>query len=189
MTEPVSLVDFAPTVLELAGLGVDAMAGEGDGVSLAGAVSGAAVSGGGGSAVDSARPVISEYHAEGVQAPSAMVRSGDHKLIVSLEDPDLLYDLGADPLELTDVSGSAQRAPVVARLRGELEARLDLRDIGERVRASQRERFLVSRALRQGRPTPWDHDPPYDAAARYIRNREDLYELQRRSRLDSATPE
>ncbi len=187
VTEPVSLVDFAPTVLELAGLGVDAVAGEGDGVSLAGAVSG-----GGGSAAPAelaTRPVISEYHAEGVQAPSAMVRSGHHKLIVSLEDPDLLYDLGADPLELTDVSGSAQGTPVVAQLRAELEARLDLPDIGERVRASQRERFLVSRALRQGRPTPWDHDPPYDAAARYIRNREDLYELQRRSRLDSGTPE
>ena len=38
-------------------------------------------------------PVVSEYHAEGVQAPSAMIRSGAHKLIVSLEDPDLLYDL------------------------------------------------------------------------------------------------
>ncbi|MFZ1996096.1 MAG: choline-sulfatase [Solirubrobacteraceae bacterium] len=181
---PVSLVDFAPTVLELAGLGVDAVAGEGDGVSLAGAVSG-----GGGAASPSVRAVVSEYHAEGVHAPSAMVRSGAHKLIVSLEDPDLLYDLDADPLELTDVSGSAEGAPMVAQLRGELEARLDLPDIGERVRASQAERFLVSRALRQGRPTPWDHDPPYDAAARYIRNREDLYELQRRSRLDSATPE
>jgi len=179
---PVSLVDFAPTVLELAGLGTDAIAGEGDGVSLADAI------GGGPDAVP-ARPVVSEYHAEGVQAPSAMVRSGRHKLIVSREDPDLLYDLEADPLELTDVSGSAEGAPVVARLRAELERRLDLEDIDARVRASQRERFLVSRALGQGRPTSWDYDPPYDAATRYIRNREDMYELQRRARLDSATPE
>jgi choline-sulfatase len=132
---------------------------------------------------------VSEYHAEGVQAPSAMVRSGRHKLIVSREDPDLLYDLQADPRELTDLSGSAQEAATVARLRAELESRLDLDDIDGRVRTSQRERFLVSRALRQGRPTPWDHDPPYDAAGRYIRNREDMYELQRRARLDSAAPE
>ena len=40
-------------------------------------------------------------------------------------------------------------------------------DIDARVRSSQRERFLVSRALRQGRPTPWDHDPPYGAAGRF----------------------
>jgi choline-sulfatase len=181
VAEPVSLVDVAPTVLELAGLPADAVAGEGDGVSLASALSDPASA--------PARPVISEYHAEGVQAPAAMVRSGSHKLIVSLEDPDLLYDLAADPRELHDLSDSEGAAPVIANLRGELERRLDLADIGERVRASQRERFLVSRALRQGRPTPWDHQPPYDAAAMYIRNREDMYELQRRARLDSATPE
>jgi choline-sulfatase len=179
--EPVSLADFAPTVLELAGLGVDAIAGPGDGVSLAGALSG------GGSIPR--HPVISEYHAEGVQAPAAMVRAGAHKLIVSLEDPDLLYDLDADPRELQDLSGAPESAPLIARLRGELERRMDLPDIAERVRASQRERFLVSRALRQGRPTAWDHEPTYDAAAMYIRNREDMYELQRRARLDTATPE
>jgi len=174
VAEPVSLVDFAPTVLELAGLAADAIAGEGDGVSLFGA--------------RSSRPVISEYHAEGVQAPSAMVRSGRHKLIVSREDPDLLYDLVADPLELTDLSSAAESDAVVSDLRGELERRLDLDDIDARVRASQRERFLVSRALKQGRPTPWDHEPVFDAASQYIRNREDMYELQRRARLDADTP-
>ena len=133
--------------------------------------------------------MVSEYHAEGVQAPSAMVRCGRHKLIVSPQDPDLLYDLEADPLELTDVSGSAEEGGRWHGCRRALARRLDLDDIDARVRASQRERFLVSRALRQGRPTPWDHDPPYDAAARYIRNREDLYELQRRARLDSGSPE
>jgi choline-sulfatase len=182
VSDPVSLVDLAPTVLELAGLGTDAIAGEGDGVSLAGAV-------GGGPAAIARRPVVSEYHAEGVQAPSAMVRSGRHKLIASLEDPDLLYDLKTDPRELHDLSSDPGSDAVVARLRAELHRRLDLPDIDRRVRDSQRERFLLSRALRQGRPTPWDHEPPYDAASRYIRNREDLYELQRRARLDSSTPE
>jgi choline-sulfatase len=180
MTEPVSLADFAPTVLELAGLEADGIAGPGDGVSLAGALSG-------GSAPR--HPVVSEYHAEGVQAPGAMVRSGAHKLIVSLEDPDLLYDLERDPRELHDLSSAPESAAMIASLRAELDARLDLADVGARVRASQRERFLVSRALRQGRPTPWDHEPGYDAAGMYIRNREDMYELQRRARLDSATPE
>ncbi|MGZ4191688.1 MAG: choline-sulfatase [Solirubrobacteraceae bacterium] len=199
VAEPVSLVDFAPTVLELAGLGVDAIAGEGDGVSLAGAIAGSgsarvpaespAESPAAVPAAVPARPVISEYHAEGVQAPSAMVRLGRHKLIVSREDPDLLYDLEADPHELTDLSAQPGMDAVIASLRAELDRRLDLDDIDARVRASQRERFLVSRALRQGRPTPWDHDPPYDAATRYIRNREDMYELQRRARLDSGTPE
>jgi choline-sulfatase len=178
---PVSLADFAPTVLELAGLPVDAIAGEGDGVSLAPAL------GPGGARVD--HPVISEYHAEGVQAPSAMVRRGSHKLIVSLEDPDLLYDLAADPSEMHDLSGSTEAAEIRSELRAELAGRLDLRDIDRQVRASQRERRLVSRALRQGRYTSWDHQPEVDATMQYIRNREDMYELQRQARLDSGIPE
>ncbi|MFL5862043.1 MAG: choline-sulfatase [Solirubrobacteraceae bacterium] len=181
VSAPVSLVDFAPTVLELAGLPADAIAGEGDGVSLADAI--------GGGDPPQGRAVISEYHAEGVQAPSAMVRSGRHKLIASLQDPDLLYDLEADGRELEDRSGDPAAADVIGSLRAELDRRLDLQDISARVRASQRERFLVSRALRQGRPTSWDHDPPYEAATRYIRNREDMYDLQRRARLDTGTPD
>jgi choline-sulfatase len=177
---PVSLVDFAATVLELAGLGADAVAGTGDGVSLAAALAGE-------DAPD--HPVVSEYHAEGVQAPSAMIRSGAHKLIVSLEDPDLLYDLGEDPRELHDRSGDPDSGLVAAGLRQELQQRLDLPDIDRQVRRSQQERRLVSAALRQGRPTSWDFQPEFDAARQYIRNREDMYELQRRARLDSGTPQ
>jgi choline-sulfatase len=171
---PVSLLDVAPTLLSLAGVPAD----PGlvlDGVDLSGAVLG-------NDPVPEHR-VISEYHAEGVQAPSAMVRSGRHKLIASLEDPDLLYDLAADPLELHDLSASAPE--VVASLRAELKARLDLGEIDRRVRVSQRERRLVSAALRAGRYTSWDHQPEVDATTQYVRNREDLYELQRRARLDA----
>jgi choline-sulfatase len=150
VAEPVSLLDVAPTLLELAGVSDHGL--ELDGVSLAAAVAGTGVLRRG--------PVISEYHAEGVQAPSAMVRCGRHKLIVSGQDP------------------------VVAQLRAELDARLDLEDIRRRVLVSQRERALVSRALRRGRYTSWDYQPPGEAAVSYIRNREDLYELQRRARLD-----
>jgi choline-sulfatase len=184
VAQPVSLVDFAPTVLELAGLGADAVAGEGDGVSLAGAVGGE-----GGGVAPPDHPVVSEYHAEGVRAPAAMVRHGRHKLIVSLEDPDLLYDLAEDPQELRDLSGAAGSESVVAGMRAELERRLDLPDIDRRVRESQGERRLISQALRHGRPPAWDYQPSVDAGSQYIRNRADLYELQRRARLDSAVPD
>jgi choline-sulfatase len=178
---PVSLVDFAPTVLELAGLAADAVAGVGDGVSLAGALDE------GGSAPD--RPVVSEYHAEGVRAPSAMIRRGRVKLIVSEEDPDLLYDLVDDPRELRNRAGEPALEPVVTELRAQLAQHLDLPAIDGRVRQSQRERRLVSAALRAGRPTSWDFQPQFDAAVQYIRNREDMYDLQRQARLDSDVPE
>jgi choline-sulfatase len=162
VAEPVSLLDIAPALLELAGLE-------------------------GGSPLLSARPdapVVSEYHAEGVQAPSAMIRRGRHKLIVSGEDPDLLYDLEADPLELRNLAGQPASAGVVEQLRGELLERFDLDAIDAQVRASQRERHLVSDALRHGLYTSWDYEPPADASSQYIHNREDMYELQRRARLD-----
>ena len=44
------------------------------------------------------------------------------------------------------------------------------------------------RALRQGRYTSWDHQPQLDATMQYVRNREDMYELQRQARLDSGDP-
>jgi choline-sulfatase len=165
---PVSLIDVAPTLLELAGLPADAVAGAGDGESLL---------------APRVRPVISEYHAEGVQAPAAMIRSGDEKLIVSLEDPDLLFDLAADPQELRSLHADE---PV---LREALESQLNLRDIDRRVRASQRRRHLISAALHRGRPPAWDHQPHVDAARQYVRNRDDLYALQRRARLDSGDPD
>jgi choline-sulfatase len=182
VSEPVSLVDVAPTLLSLAG--VEAGGLQFDGVDLAGSLGGAGPAGvGGAGSAAPGHPVISEYHAEGVRAPSAMVRAGDHKLIVSLEDPDLLYDLGSDPRELADLSGS--RPDLVASLRAALAGRLDLPEIDRRVRVSQRERRLVSSALRQGRYTSWDYQPQVDATTQYVRNREDLYELQRRARLDA----
>jgi choline-sulfatase len=174
VSQPVSVMDVAPTLLELAGVPADGL--EFDGASLAPDLAGTARLG--------PRPVICEYHAEGVQAPSAMIRSGRHKLIVSGADPDQLYDLSDDPRELRNLAGDAAHAPVVADLRAALSARLDLADIDRRVRVSQRERRLVAGALRRGRYTAWDYQPPAEAAVQYVRNREDLYELQRRARLD-----
>ena len=173
---PVSLLDFAPTVLELAGLRADAIAGPGDGVSLVPALGGA---------TSPSHPVFSEYEAEGVQAPAAMFRSGTHKLIVSLQDPDLLYDLSVDPLELRNLASSPEAEPAIERLRHEIETRLDLREIDGRVRESQRERRLISQALHKGVAPSWDHEPRLDAAEQYIRNRDDMYELQRRARLET----
>jgi choline-sulfatase len=199
VASPVSLLDVTPTLLELAGLPAEqvsplpAAADDADAaagppaeparvaVSLAAAVTGAGPA--------PTRPVVSEYHAEGVTAPSAMVRDGRFKLIRSLEDPDLLYDLQDDPRELTDLSGAPEHADTVARLGASLDARVDLVAVGRRVLASQRERHLISAALARGVRPDWDFEPRSDASRRYVRNRGDLYELQRRSRLEMGDPD
>jgi choline-sulfatase len=172
---PVSLLDLAPTLLDVAG--VDAGGVPTDGSSLAGLLGSASSAGRG--------PVVCEYHAEGVNAPAAMIRSGRHKLIVCGEDPDLLYDLEADPLERSNLAESASGADVVRSLRSALAAQLDLEAIERRVLASQRERHMVVRALSMGAAPAWDYQPFVDASTQYVRTREDLYHLQRVARLDA----
>lgn len=172
---PVSLVDLVPTLAELTGVPVDGV--EMDGVSVAGLATDQ-------SGVDR-RPVVCEYHAEGVNAPAAMIRAGRHKLIVCRTDPDQLYDLDCDPLELVNLAQAPEHAATVESLRHMLAERLDLAEIERRVLESQRERQMVARALSMGAVAAWDYQPFVDASTQYVRTREDLYHLQRVARLDA----
>ena len=177
VTEPVSLLDVAPTLAELAGTGIDA---EADGISLRPWLSGRPQPRPG--------PVVAEYLAEGVTAPAVMLRSAQHKLVHCDGDPDQLYDLARDPLELVNLAdGAHQPGPEYHRLRALLAERWNLAGLRDRVLASQRDRRLIGRALNRGACAPWDFQPHANGAMRYVRSRADLYQLQRNARLDSAT--
>jgi choline-sulfatase len=172
---PVSLIDLAPTVLELAGVSAGGV--PLDGESLAGSLAGDSSTGHG--------PVVCEYHAEGVNAPAAMIRAGRHKLIVCHGDPDQLFDLESDPLELSNLALDPEHGGLVDALRSELAARLDLSEIERTVLESQRERRVVVAGLSRGDVAAWDYQPFVDASTQYVRTREDLYHLQRVARLDA----
>jgi len=168
VAEPVSLLDLAPTLLDLCGLGqASAMSGR----SLAPALRGEALE---------PADVVAEYLAEGATSPVVMVRRGRHKLIRCEDDPDQLYDLDADPCELVNLAHAEPRR--CAELRGEVERRWDLPTLREQVLRSQSERRVVVEALRVGQPASWNFLPRSDHE--YVRGRDDLYELQRRARLD-----
>jgi choline-sulfatase len=173
VTEPVSQLDVLPTLLSLSGAAGDFRL---EGESLVARLTG--------QPCEPHKPVIAEYLAEGVQAPAAMIRHGDYKLIVCRDDPDQLYDLGSDPLEVTNLAESPAHADTVRRLRAALRREIDLAAIETRVLASQQERHLVAESLRRGEITPWDYQPYVDAATQYVRQHTDLYELQRRARLE-----
>jgi choline-sulfatase len=147
----VSLLDLMPTFAELAGAPADAASG----ASLVPLLQG-----------DEAgwpdRALI-EYLAEGVRAPQLTLVRGPWKLIHCPGDPDLLFDLDADPLELHDRAN--ERPDLVAELRAELLAGRDLDELAARVRRSQQERRVVHAALGTGRAVHWDH-PPQDAYVR-----------------------
>jgi choline-sulfatase len=178
VAEPVSQLDLAPTLLELTGAAwPDEHTRELDGRSLVGLMTGDAET----------RPgvVAAEYLAEGVTAPAVMVRRGRHKLIVCPGDPDQLYDLADDPAELVNLAMDAEHSALAAELRDEVARRWDLEALGRRVLASQRERALVMRGLSAGPPGSWAFEPGHEASRRYVRAGADLYELQRKARLDA----
>jgi choline-sulfatase len=181
VAEPVSLLDLAPTLLELAAHPhVEELAAELDGASLVPLLDGRSA----------ARPaaVVAEYLAEGVTSPALMIRRGPHKFVSCAGDPDQLYDLADDPLELVNLAERPENADLRRSFRDAVAARWDVGVLERRVLKSQRERRLVSQALATGRRTSWDYQPPVDAAARYVRSGADMYELQRRARLDSGNP-
>jgi len=171
---PVSLLDLAPTLLDLAGVPGDAEARAGlDGVTVAPLLRAGAAA--------RPEPVVAEYLAEGVTAPMVMVRDGALKYVRCPGDPDQLFDLDADPRELRNLAGDDRRAEA---LRAEADRRWDLAALERDVLDSQRERRVVVPALDRGRHEPWDHVPRADGAMRYVRSKADLYDLQRRARLD-----
>ena len=176
--EPVSLLDLAPTLLELATPGrADELAGEMDGTSLLPLLEERAA--------DHRGDVVGEYLAEGVTSPAVMIRRGRHKFVWCEGDPDQLYDLDNDPHELVNLAERSMHPELCRTFRDEVATRWAMSDLTRRVVESQRERRLVAEALGTGRSTTWDFEPQADASRQYVRSRADLYELQRRARLDA----
>ncbi|RMD47767.1 MAG: choline-sulfatase, partial [Alphaproteobacteria bacterium] len=170
---PVSLLDVVPTLAELAGIDLDAIAPWIDGRSLL------AVAGG-----EARGPVPMEYMAEGSVAPMIALRDGRWKYTACPADPEQLFDLEADPDELDNRAPAAaagsdpQAAEALARLRAEAARRWDLARIDAEVRASQARRLVVYEALRKGAYFPWDFEPLQRASERYMRNHLDLNVLE-----------
>jgi choline-sulfatase len=158
VSQPVSHLDLAPTLAELAGAALGEA--EFEGRSLVPALHG----GDAGSAT-----VVSEYLAEGVTAPAVMLRRGRYKYVRCPGDPDQLFDLAADPRELVNLAPDSGHAKACAALRADSDERWDLADLRRRVLASQSRRRLVAAALATGAHTPWDHQPYVDASRQYVR--------------------
>ena len=174
-----SLLDILPTLVELGSEGHSFdYAAPIEGRSLLRALEGEAARTG-------AAPgeVIGEYLAEGAIAPIVMIRRGPHKFTHSPVDPDQLYDLASDPHERVNLAGHADHASVVAAFRAEVAQRWSLPALHEAVLASQRRRHLVYAALRTGRYSPWDFQPLRDASRLYVRNDQELNDLEAMARF------
>jgi choline-sulfatase len=173
--ENVSLVDLFPTLLDLAG--ADTVLPETlDGHSLVQLI-------GGGGAADWPDIVHGEYLAEGSVAPVFMVRQGRLKYVGCPADPPQLYDLDADPAELTNLVGRPEHETAERRLARLARDNWDTEALTRDVVDSQNRRRLIFGALMTGAPTLWDYEPPHAEARDFVRSAAGLYEKEARAFL------
>lgn len=170
---PVSTIDVCPTLCELAGVDMSEVMPWVAGESLVSLGQGA----------QRQSPVAMEYAAEASYSPLVCLRSGKWKYTNCALDPEQLFDLEADPHELTNLAEEKAHRDVIERFRLEAAARWDLEQFDAEVRESQARRWVVYEALRQGGYYPWDYQPLQKASERYMRNHMDLNIVEERARF------
>ncbi|MBV7396991.1 choline-sulfatase [Mameliella sediminis] len=170
---PVSTIDLCPTLCDLAGVDMSEVMPWTEGESLAPVMRGG----------PRVAPVAMEYAAEASYAPLVCLREGRWKYTNCALDPEQLFDLEADPHELTNLAEDPGHAEVLERFRIKAAARWDLERFDAEVRQSQARRWVVYEALRQGGYFPWDFQPLQKASERYMRNHMDLNVVEENQRF------
>ncbi|MGI9406904.1 MAG: sulfatase-like hydrolase/transferase, partial [Hyphomicrobiaceae bacterium] len=162
-----SLVDVLPTMLDIAardGAEKPTLGQPTDGRSLFPLMSG------GGGDTDEA---IGEYCAEMTSHPVIMIRRGRYKYIHCDVDAPLLYDLEADPDELTSLADHPDHGERAKAFADEIAARWNSEKIRSDVIATQKARRAIYESMNRGNLTSWDFQPHRDAANEYVRNHMD----------------
>jgi choline-sulfatase len=154
-TQPVNLIDLAPTFLQMAGVENWVPV---DGRSLLPCVEG----------TETDRVTFSESHTNGVYEPCFMVRRGKFKYVYIRNERGQLFDLEEDPGEWRNLCGDPAYAQLEADLRALILSRFDPDAIEEELCLSLERRTLL-KAANQANDLHWDYSPFYDATQQYCR--------------------
>lgn len=127
--EPVSHVDAYPTIIQSTGESIDGLEATHPGRSLASIAHGARPE----------RTVLSEYHGMGSSTGAYMIRMGRYKYVHYAKYAPQLFDLEADPEEITDLANDPAFAAVRVQCLTKLEAMLDPIEVDRRAKARQAE--------------------------------------------------
>jgi choline-sulfatase len=155
---PVMLADAFPTFVQALGAAPDPRDRDLPGVSLLDIAAGATPE----------RTVLSEYHAAGAIAAAYMIRHGQYKYVHYVGMPPMLFDLGADPHERTDLGQSAAFAGVRAECEARLRKVVDPEAADRLARADQKAQIAkhggVDAILKKG---TFRYSPPPGVKATY----------------------
>ncbi|MEO0678443.1 MAG: choline-sulfatase [Pseudomonadota bacterium] len=168
-----SLIDLLPTMVDLAGGTKNLYAQLIAGQSLMPAARGEAQEG----------EVIGQYCAECAGAPVFMIRRGALKYIHCDLDPPILYDLDADPHELTNVAKHPAYSDAARAFAQEISESWDSVAIRAQVIKSQQTRLKLNTMMDTTGDNAWDYNPPRDASNEYVRNHRDWVMSAARARF------
>ena len=175
ITEPVTLADILPTMVNMGAGESHHLARPVDGRSLLPLLQGAAES--------AEATAWGEYLAEGAVAPIYMLRRGPWKFIHSPADPDQLFNIDDDPNELNNL---ASAHPLAKNFLAEVIEKFDIAKIHQAVLQSQQSRLMMFEAMKQGHHFPWDFQPLREASEQYTRNHMSVTERDLKSRFPQA---
>jgi choline-sulfatase len=136
---PVSLLDIAPTILELAGCG-GSESFACDGMSLVPLLEGRE---------KPDRAIFSEMHSEGVYATCFMVRKGKYKYTYIHGHDEQLFDLEEDPVEWNNLANRSDYVSIRDELKDLILSRFDPDKIEKDLRDSLQRRHLLREAMKK----------------------------------------
>jgi choline-sulfatase len=154
-TQPVSLIDLAPTILELAGIEAWLPM---DGNSLLPCIEGKEMD----------RVAFSESHTNGVYEPCFMIRKGQYKYIYIRNEKGQLFDLEKDPGEWRNLCGNTSYAEIEVELRSRILDTFDPDAVEAELQGSLLNRTVIKQANKLN-GTHWDYSPFFDATKQYCR--------------------
>ena len=164
---PVSLIDLAPTFLELSGLAQDDGKGihlvtpdrlvfDFDGVTLLHERD-----------IES-EPIFSESHGEGVLWPCFMIRRGAFKYTYIHQKDEQLFNVAEDRQESQDLAALPQFAELKATLKARILERFNPEQVLRHLHDSNDDRRVIRSAMRKAGQT-WDYTPQVDESHRFVR--------------------
>lgn len=154
-SQPVSLIDLAPTIMQLAGIDEWLPL---DGLNILPCIDGQ----------ETDRVAFSESHTNGVYEPCFMIRKGQHKYIHIRHEHGQLFDLEQDPGEWNNLHGNPDYAEIETELKTSILKTFDPDAIEKELHESLHNRAVIKQA-NEVNDTHWDYSPFFDANKQYCR--------------------